>query len=98
MLMESARSENYSNGPCLLDRLREAIRRLHYSRRTKEACVHWTTRFIFFNGKRHPSELGESAVKAFLNHFATDRRVAASTQDQPLSALLFLFKETRGYS
>ena len=98
MLMESARSSNYSNGPRLLDRLREAIRHLHYSRRTEEACVHWTKRFIFFNGKRHPSELGEAAVMAFLNHLATDRRVAASTQDQALSALLFLFKETRGYS
>ena len=70
--------------PRLLDRLRDAIRSRHYSRRTKEAYIHWTTRFIFFNGKRHPFELGEAAVTAFLIHLATDRRVAAPTQNQAL--------------
>ena len=96
MLTESARSSNDSHGPRLLDRLRGAIRRLHYSRRTEEAYIHWTKRFIYFHGKRHPSELGEAAVTAFLNHLATDRKVAASTQNQALSALLFLYKETLG--
>ena len=89
-------SSNETNGPRLLDRLREAIRRRHYSRRTEEAYIHWTKRFIYFNGKRHPRDLGEAAVTAFLNHLATDRKVAASTQNQALSALLFLYKEALG--
>ena len=96
MLTESRNSSNEITGPRLLDRLRDAIRRRHYSRRTEEAYIHWTKRFIFFHGKRHPSELGEVAVTAFLNHLATDRKVAASTQNQALSALLFLYKEALG--
>ena len=66
MLTESVRSSNDSNGPRLLDRLRGAIRRSHYSRRTEEAYIHWTKRFIYFHDKRHPAELGEAAVTAFL--------------------------------
>ncbi len=96
MLTESGNSASPSNSPRLLDRLRGAIRRLHYSRRTEEAYIHWTKRFIYFHGKRHPSELGEVAVTAFLNYLATDRKVAAATQNQALSALLFLYKETLG--
>lgn len=96
MLTQSRNSSTETPGPRLLDRLRDAIRRRHYSRRTEEAYIHWTKRFIFFNGKRHPSELGEVAVTAFLNHLATDRMVAASTQNQALSALLFLYKEALG--
>ncbi len=96
MLTESRNSSTETPGPRLLDRLRDAIRRRHYSRRTEEAYIHWTKRFIFFHGKRHPSELGEVAVTAFLNHLATDRKVAASTQNQALSALLFLYKEALG--
>ena len=74
----------------------DAIRRLHYSRRTEEAYIHWTKRFIYFHGKRHPAELGEVEVTAFLNHLATERNVAASTQNQALSALLSLYKGGRG--
>ncbi len=96
MLTESGNSSSNSTEPRLLDRLRGAIRRLHYSRRTEEAYIHWTKRFIYFHGKRHPAELGEAAVTAFLNYLATDRNVAASTQNQALSALLFLYKETLG--
>jgi len=96
MLTQSRDSSTESSGPRLLDRLRDAIRRLHYSRRTEEAYIHWTKRFIFFHGKRHPRELGEAAVTAFLNHLATDRNVAASTQNQALSALLFLQRNTLG--
>jgi integron integrase len=96
MLTESGNSSSHSREPRLLDRLRGAIRRLHYSRRTEEAYIHWTKRFIYYHGKRHPSELGEVAVTAFLNHLATDRKVAAATQNQALSALLFLYKETLG--
>lgn len=96
MLTESMRYQVESQRPRLLDRLREAIRRRHYSRRTEEAYIHWTKRFIYFSGKRHPSQLGEPEVTAFLNHLATERNVAASTQNQALSALLFLYKEALG--
>jgi integron integrase len=96
MLAESTSSPNLNDRPRLLDRLRDAIRRLHYSRRTEEAYIHWTKRFIYFNAKRHPAGLGEREVTAFLNHLATDRNVAASTQNQALSAILFLYKEVLG--
>ena len=96
MLTESSNSSTEITSPRLLDRLRDAIKRRHYSRRTEEAYIHWTKRFIFFHGKRHPSELGEAEVTTFLNHLATDRKVAASTQNQALSALLFLYKEVLG--
>ena len=74
----------------MLDRLHEAIRLHHYSRRTEEAYTHWVKRFIYFNDKRHPADLGEVEVTNFLNHLATSRGVSASTQNQALSALLFL--------
>lgn len=79
--------------PRLLEQLREAINRLHYSPRTEEAYVHWVKRFIYFSGKRHPVEMGENEVTAFLNYLARERDVAAATQNQALSALLFLYKE-----
>lgn len=68
----------------------------HYSRRTEVAYVQWVRRFIHFHGKRHPRELGASHVTAFLSSLATDRRVAASTQNQALAALLFLYKDVLG--
>ncbi|MCC7487729.1 MAG: integron integrase [Burkholderiales bacterium] len=80
----------------LLDRVRAAIRRRHYSRRTEEAYVHWIRRFIYFSGKRHPAEMGAAEVTGFLNHLAGERHVAASTQNQALSALLFLYREALG--
>jgi integron integrase len=79
-----------------LDRLRDAVRRRHYSRRTEEAYIHWTKRFIYFHDKRHPAQLGEAEVTAFLNYLANERGVSASTQNQALSALLFLYKEAIG--
>jgi integron integrase len=80
----------------LLDQVSDAIRRLHYSRRTEESYVQWIRRYIWFHGKRHPDTLGEPEVTAFLNHLAAERGVAASTQNQALSALLFLYKEVLG--
>jgi len=74
----------------------EAIRRRYFSRRTEEAYAHWIRRFVFYSGRRHPASLGEVEVTAFLNHLAAERRVAASTQNQALSALLFLYKEVLG--
>ena len=77
--------------PKLLDRVREAIRLRHYSRRTEHAYVAWIRRFIVFHGKRHPQELGEREVTAFLSGLAA-RGVSASTQNQALSAILFLYE------
>lgn len=82
--------------PRLLDRVREAIRTHHYSRRTEKAYVHWIKRYIFFHGKRHPAEMGAAEVTAFLTSLAVERKVAASTQNQALSALLFLYREVLG--
>jgi integron integrase len=82
--------------PRLLDRVREAIRSRHYSRRTEKAYVHWIRRFIFFHGKRHPAEMGAPEVTAFLTSLAVQDKVAASTQNQALSALLFLYRQVLG--
>jgi site-specific recombinase XerD len=79
--------------PRLLDEVRNAIRRKHYSLRSEDTYAHWIKRFIYFSGKRHPAQLGEPEVTAFLNHLAVERDVAAATQNQALSALLFLYKE-----
>lgn len=80
----------------LLDQLHDVIRQLHYSRRTEEAYVHWIKRFIYWSGKRHPLTMGKDEVTAFLSHLATDRQVAAATQNQALSALLFLYRNVLG--
>ena len=77
--------------PKLLDRVRGAIRSRHYSQRTEDAYVAWIKRFIFFHGKRHPAEMGEAEVTRFLSSLAVDFRVSASTQNQALGALLFLY-------
>ena len=79
--------------PRLLQQVRDAIARRHFSYRTEQAYVHWIKRFIYFSGKRHPAEMGAPEVTSFLNHLARDRDVAAATQNQALSALLFLYKE-----
>lgn len=82
--------------PKLLDRVREALRVRHYSRRTEEAYVAWIRRYIFFHGKRHPAELSGPDVTRFLSALAVERHVAASTQNQALSALLFLYRDVLG--
>jgi integron integrase len=79
--------------PKLLDQVRDVIRRKHYSFRTERTYIDWIRRFILFHGKRHPSEMAETEVTEFLTSLARDRKVAASTQNQALSALLFLYKE-----
>jgi integron integrase len=80
----------------LLTRLRDAIRTRHYSPRTEEAYVWWVRRFVRFSGRRHPRELGERDVTRFLSSLAVDRGVSASTQNQALSALVFLYGEVLG--
>jgi len=77
----------------LLDRVRLAIRAHHYSPRTEDAYIGWIKRYIFFHGKRHPMEMGAEEVTRFLSSLALDGRVAASTQNQALSALLFLYRD-----
>jgi integron integrase len=77
----------------LLDRVRDAIRLKHYSIRTEEAYVNWIKRYILFHNKRHPAEMGAPEVEAFLTHLAVKENVAASTQNQAFSALLFLYRE-----
>lgn len=79
--------------PKLLDQVRHASRARQLSRRTEEAYVGWVRRYVLFHGKRHPLELDGSAVAAFLSHLANERNVSPSTQNQPASALLFLYRE-----
>ena len=79
--------------PKLLDWVRHAIRTRHYSPRTEEAYVHWIRRYIVFHGKQHPSTLGAPDISTFLTWLAVERRVSASTQNQALSAVLFLYKD-----
>jgi len=84
--------------PRLLDRLRAALRARHYSLRTEEAYVAWVRRYVLFHGKRHPDEMGEAEINAFLTNLAVEKKVAASTQNQALSALLFLYRDVLGKS
>ncbi len=77
----------------LSERMRETLRRGRYSYRTEEAYLMWCRQFVEFHGGVSPMRLGEKEITAFLNHLATERRVAASTQNQALNALLFLYRE-----
>ena len=77
----------------LLDDVKEELRIRHYSRRTEDAYAGWIKRFILFNGKRHPREMGATEIHAFLTHLAIDRHVSASTQNQAMCAVLFLYKD-----
>lgn len=82
--------------PKLLAEVRRVLRFKHYSLRTEQAYVDWIKRFVRHHGTRHPREMAAAEVRAFLSHLATERDVAASTQNQALSALLFLYKEVLG--
>src|SRR5438876_11400077 len=79
--------------PRLLDRVRDALRARHSSRRTEKSYVAWIRRYIVFHGKRHPAEMGAVEVTQFLSSLAQQDHVAASTQNQALSALLFLYRQ-----
>jgi integron integrase len=76
-----------------LDQVRDALRLKHYSIRTENSYVNWIRRYILFHGKRHPNEMDAAEVEAFLTHLAVNEHVAASTQNQAFSALLFLYRE-----
>jgi len=84
--------EQFKGRSPFIDSLRNAIRVRHYSIRTEQSYVGWVKQFIFFHGKRHPKELGEQEVGAFLTHLAVNKNVAASTQNQALNASVFLYK------
>lgn len=85
-----------STGSKLLDRLRSALRARHYSARTVSAYVSWARRFIIFHKVRHPDTMGAEEINAFLTHLAVEEEVSASTQNQALSALLFLYRNLLG--
>ena len=78
--------------PKLLDQVRIALRSRHYSKSTEQTYVHWIKRYIFFPKVRHPAEMGEAEVNEFLSHLAINGNVSPSTQNQALSALLFLYR------
>ncbi len=82
--------------PKLLDQVRERLRLKHYSIRTEQAYLGWIKRYILFHDKRHPREMGKAEVEAFLTALAVERNVAAATQGQALSAILFLYQEVLG--
>ncbi|SRR5258706_15220197 len=84
--------------PKLIPRLREALRVRHYSLKTEKAYIHWVRRFIFHHEVRHPKDMGANEVAAFLSHLAQQRRVAASTQNQALAALLFAMKTASAWT
>ena len=79
-----------------LEEVRSAVRVRHYSLRTEDAYLGWVKRFILFHGKRHPGEMGEAEVGAFLTDLAVRGRVAPATQNQALNALVFLYKVVLG--
>ena len=87
---------NLTQPLALIGRVREAIRYKHYSIRTERTYVEWVRRFVRFHGQCHPREMGAPEVRAFLGHLASEAKVAASTHQQALSALLFLYKEVLG--
>jgi len=82
-----------STTPKLLDQVRHKLRTRHYALRTEESYLNWIKRFILFHHKQHPKELNTPHIEAFLTHLAVDRHVAASTQNQALAALLFLYQQ-----
>ena len=79
------------NKPKLLDQVRNVLRTKHYSMKTEEAYIHWIKKYIFFHNKRHPKEMGEKEINEFLTHLAVKEKVSASTQNQALCAIIFLY-------
>ncbi len=85
-------SEKPIQPPRLLDHVRAAMRVRHYSYSTEKNYVYWITKFAHFHSLRHPTEMGEKEISIFLNHLAIDEKVTASTQNQALCAIVFLYK------
>ncbi len=95
-VISASNHERESHPPRLLDQVRARCRRLNYSVRTERAYIGWIRRFVLANGKRHPRDLGAHEIEKFLTDLAVRGNVAASTQNQALSALLFLYREVLG--
>jgi len=76
----------------LLDQVRHVIRKKHYSIRTERAYTNWIRKFILFNGKKHPKDMGEREISQYISYLAVKRNVSASTQNQALNAVVFLYK------
>ncbi len=91
-----AASDGGAPRPKLLDQVRERMRRLGMARRSEDAYVGWIRRFILANDKRHPADLGAPEIERFLTSLAVHGNVSASTQNQALSALLFLYRQVLG--
>lgn len=91
MVMNSSTSSSEKK-PKLLQQVRDTLRAKHYSYKTEKAYVHWIKRFILFHNKRHPTEMGEKEIREFINHLAVKENVSASTQNQALCAIIFLYK------
>jgi len=85
-----------SGSPGLIQRYREELQARHYARRTVATYEQWLRRFLRFHRMRHPRQMGEAEINAFLSHLATEERVSASTQNQALAALLFLYRTVLG--
>lgn len=85
-------TSNQTARPKLLNQVRIVLRGRHYGQRTESAYLNWVKRFILFHNKRHPAEMAETEVNQFLTHLAINEQVSASTQNQALSALLFLYR------
>lgn len=88
----SAQADNANRPPKLLDQMRESMRVRHYRARTEETYCQWVRRYILFHQKRHPADMGESEINALLTHLAVKDKVSASTQNQALSAILYLYR------
>ena len=95
-MLDSGDINQDSHPPKLMEQVRSRLRVKHYSIRTERSYVDWIKRFIWFHGKRHPKDMGAPELETFLSHLAVDRNVAASTQNQAKSALLFLYREVLG--
>jgi integron integrase len=96
VLQSTVNSQSLQHGPKLLELFREAMRVRHYSRRTEETYCSWVKRYVHFHNMRHPKEMREPEINAFLTHLAVEEKVSASTQNQALSALLFLYRHVIG--
>ena len=94
--VESSKTPDRGTKPRLIELFRAAMRSRHYSRRTEKSCWYWIRWFIRFHDMRRPALMGAGEVTAFLSWLATERNVAAATQNQALSALLFLYQKVLG--
>ena len=88
----SAEVPQKQNKPKLLDQVKNEMRVKHYSRKIEESYTSWMKRFILFNNKKHPNEMGKEEIQKFLNYLAIEKHVSAPTQNQALSAILYLYK------